>query len=166
MHAADVLSLMDYNRWANERIYRRVVHLDPADLDAAYGRTHRTIYDCLVHLADAQWYWRALCETGQTPGKGLKPDDFPSLNELRAFAREEDELLIRYAKTLTDGQLNRLHTYGLPRAKPRSQVLWKLLVHVVNHGTQHRAEIGLRLGDLGRSPGSLDFVVFASSQRP
>jgi len=165
MHAADALILTEYNRWANERIYRRVVHLDPADLDAGYGQTDRTIYGCLVHLADAQWYWRVLCETGQSPGKELKPEDFASIDELRSLTREEDERLIRYAKTLTDARLNQLHTYSLPRAKPRSQVLWKLLVHVVNHGTQHRAEIGLRLGDLGRSPGSLDFVVYAARQR-
>jgi len=165
MHSADMLSLAEYNRWANERIYRRAAHLEPADLHSAHGQTHRTIYGCLLHLADAQWFWRVLCETGQTPGQELKPDDFASLDDLRAFAREEDERLVRFATTLTDAQLNRPHTYGWPRAKPRSQVLWKLLFHLFNHGTQHRAEIGLRLGDLGRSPGSLDFVVYASRQR-
>lgn len=162
MHAADVLILTEYNRWANERIYRRAVHLDAAELNAAPGRSRRTIHDSLLHLADAQWYWRVLCETGQSPGQELKPEDFATVHELRAFAREEDERLIRFAKTLTDAQLNRPHTYGLPRAKPRTQELWMLLVHVVNHGTQHRAEIGLRLGDLNRSPGSLDFIVYAS----
>jgi uncharacterized damage-inducible protein DinB len=165
MDAADVLILTEYNRWANERIFRRAVHLGPAELNAAFGQTRRTISGCLLHLADAQWYWRVLCETGQSPGQELRPDDFASVHDLRAFAREEDEHLIRFAKSLTDAQVNRLHTYGLPRAKPRTQVMWKLLVHVVNHGTQHRAEIGLRLGDLGRSPGSLDFVVYSSRQR-
>ncbi len=166
MHAADMLSLAEYNRWANERIYRRAVHVEPAELQTAHGQTHRTIYGSLLHLADAQWFWRVLCETGQTPGQELKPDDFASLDDLRAFSREEDDRLVRFANTLTDAQLNSLHTYGWPRAKPRSQVLWRLLFHLVNHGTQHRAEIGLRLGDLGRSPGSLDFVVYASRQRP
>ena len=165
MHAADMLTLTEYNRWASERIYRRAVHLDPADLHAAHGQTGRTIYGCLLHLADAQWYWRVLCETGQSPGQELKPGDFASVHDLRASAREEDERLVRFASTLTDAQLNRPHAYGLPRAKPRSQVLWMLLLHLINHGTQHRAEIGLRLSDLGRSPGSLDFIVYASRPR-
>ncbi len=107
MHAADMLSLAEYNRWANERIYRRAVHVEPAELHAAHGQTHRTIYSSFLHLADAQWFWRVLCETGQTPGQELKPDDFAGLDDLRAFAREEDDRLVRFANTLTDAQLNR-----------------------------------------------------------
>jgi uncharacterized damage-inducible protein DinB len=34
------------------------------------------------------------------------------------------------------------------------------IVHVVNHGTAHRAETGLLLERLGRSPGDLDYVLF------
>jgi uncharacterized damage-inducible protein DinB len=160
MQTADVLTLTEYNRWANERIYRRAVHLDRADLDAVYGQSRRTIYGCLLQLADAQRCWRVMCETGESPGQERKPDAFASVQDLRALAREEHERLIRYVRTLTGTQLNRLRTFGSPRAKPRSQVLWKLLVHLINHGTQHRAEIGLRL-----SPGSLDFVVYASRER-
>ena len=166
MRVPEVLTLAGYNRWANERIYRRAVHLHPSALQQPYARTHRTIYDTLLHLADAQSHWRIQCETGQAPERELKPDDFASLNALRTFAREEDVRLSRFVSTLTDAKSSRIHPYGWPRAKPKSLALCKLLVHVFNHGTQHRAEIGLRLGDLGRSPGSLDFLVYASRQRP
>jgi hypothetical protein len=139
-----MLILMEYNRWANERIYRRAVHLGPAELNAAYGQTRRTISGCLLHLADAQWYWRVLCETGQSPGQELKPEDFASVHDLRAFSREEAERLIRFAETLTDARLNRPHTYSLPRRnhdpewKPWS--MWSITDAAL-------AEIGLRLGD-------------------
>ena len=47
-------------------------------------------------------------------------------------------------------------SHGAPFSIP----LWQLVTHVCNHGTHHRAECGLLLGQLDRSPGDIDFVYF------
>ena len=39
-------------------------------------------------------------------------------------------------------------------------VLWNLLAHVVNHGTQFRGEAGVALAAYGQSPGDLDLLLF------
>jgi uncharacterized damage-inducible protein DinB len=44
------------------------------------------------------------------------------------------------------------------RGQKQSIILWHALVHVANHGTQHRSEIALMLTELGHSPGDLDMV--------
>ena len=35
-----------------------------------------------------------------------------------------------------------------------------VLMHLVNHGTQHRSEAATILTDLGQSPGNIDLLVF------
>jgi uncharacterized damage-inducible protein DinB len=39
-----------------------------------------------------------------------------------------------------------------------------MLVHVVNHGTQHRSEAAALLTAAGRSPGELDLINYAEER--
>jgi uncharacterized damage-inducible protein DinB len=56
---------------------------------------------------------------------------------------------------LTDEVVQYVHD-GVP--------IWVMLVHVVNHGTQHRAEAATILTAHGRSPGELDLINYAEEQ--
>jgi uncharacterized damage-inducible protein DinB len=40
---------------------------------------------------------------------------------------------------------------------------WQALAHVVNHGTQHRAEAAALLTTAGHSPGDLDMVDYVET---
>ena len=39
-------------------------------------------------------------------------------------------------------------------------LVWQILLHVVNHGTQFRSEAGVALTRFGRSPGDTDLSVY------
>lgn len=52
----------------------------------------------------------------------------------------------------------------LVEAHKRERLLWHCLLHVVNHGTQHRSEAAAILTGYGRSPGDLDFTAFLNEQ--
>ena len=57
-------------------------------------------------------------------------------------------------------RLEEVIAYQTTSGSPQQNVLWQILVHLVNHGTQHRSEVALALTSLGRSPGDLDFILF------
>ena len=42
--------------------------------------------------------------------------------------------------------------------------IWQMLLHVLNHGTQHRAEAAALLTAEGRAPGDLDLIDYVDAQ--
>ncbi len=90
----------------------------------------------------------------------LDPEDFPTLADLRARSRAEEQAMRSYLDTLRDEDLDRVVPYRSTRGVPFENVLWHLLAHVVNHGTQFRGEAGVALAERGASPGDLDLIVF------
>ena len=76
----------------------------------------------------------------------------------RSGSRDEAELRA-FLATLTDADLDQPRTItfiedGVQVTGP----LWQLMVHIVNHGTQHRSDAAQMLTDLGHSPGDLDLM--------
>ncbi len=64
MQAKDLLTLVEYNHWANDRLLRRVNQLSSEDLETACWLSQGTVVNTLLHIADTQWYWRLACQEG------------------------------------------------------------------------------------------------------
>jgi uncharacterized damage-inducible protein DinB len=58
-----------------------------------------------------------------------------------------------------EGLVHYTTTEGIVSETP----LWQILLHVVNHGTQFRAEAAIVLTGAGHSPGDLDLMAYLAS---
>jgi uncharacterized damage-inducible protein DinB len=165
MDRLQAITLVQYNAWANHRLLLKAARLSSADLSAEAGLSHHSVLGTLVHILDAQWYWRTGAQTGLLPHEQLSPSDYVEFRSLRRRWDLEDRLLLEFVSALpADAPLGTV-SYRWRGARPRLRPLWHILQHIVNHATQHRSEIGNCLGALGLSPGDLDFIKFVSSAR-
>ncbi len=154
----EITLLFQYNDWANDRILDHAEQVSPAQLTAPNDLGWGSLRGALVHLLDAEYVWRALLKTGEHV-VWLQPEDFPNVAAIRARWREERAAMCGYLQSLSDDDLFGTVSYE-GHEGTYHRTLWHCLAHVVNHGTQHRAECAAILTGFGRSPGNLDFTVF------
>jgi len=131
----------------------------------------------LVHTLDAQYAWRGSFQNyfvALDASKGnlqhtdaplwdldeLTEADLPTLDALTERWKLEEQEMRAYLGGLTDQDLNGLVRYKIPEGFVRERVLWHCLLHLANHGTQHRGEAAMLLTSYGQSPGDLDFTMF------
>ena len=163
MNTHDLLTLFEYNRWANERIVRYSARVSRKQLTAPDKLSHGSLLRSLIHLADVEWSWRLACQTGKLPADYITEAQCPDIPALRRFWRDEMETMLAYVRSLSDEQVKGPTRYTVPRgSKIRTRLLWQVLLHIVNHGTHHRGEIGRYLARCGHSPGDLDFLDYIS----
>ena len=159
MNKQDILLLYQYNQWANARILNAAANLMEEQFVAPAAFPHGGLRATLVHALSAEWVWRTRWE-GTSPTSMLKPGDFPDFQSLRLRWADEERRLMNFVDGLSDERLNSTFDYTNTSGKPFTKVLWHAMAHVVNHGTQHRAEVAAMLTDLGYSPGDIDLIFF------
>jgi len=156
MRADEIRFLFAYDRWATQRVLDVLDGINPA----VWGRTgvvgERGLGSILVHHLGSSRRWRKLFEAQPTDESDqLERQPLLTVDELRARWKAEWAAVEAWLRTLTDDAVASLDE-GVP--------VWQLMVHVVNHGTQHRSEAAALLTAKGRSPGELDLMDFADAQ--
>lgn len=157
MNRQDIELLFRYNDWANNRILDTAEALTAEQLTATNDFGWGSLRGALIHLMEAEYAWRNLLNTGDHV-EWLQPEDFADVAAIQARWAIERAEFWRYYDGLSDENLSSVISYE--GDETRHRVLWHCLAHVVNHGTQHRAECAALLTGFGHSPGNLDFTVF------
>jgi uncharacterized damage-inducible protein DinB len=126
--------------------------------DDAYSRG--SIRNLMVHLANTDSNWLAglknIPEDQDAPTR--KYEDYPDRAGVRVFWNATAKDIADYAETLTEAELNENPT---DIANPR----WQVILHIINHGTDHRATVLQRLHEFGAPTFDQDFIMWLWSRK-
>lgn len=152
--------MYEYHYWANGLLFRAAAELTDAEFTAPLPHWPRGgVRGTLAHMLSADRGWRVRCQTGESPERTTE-DMFPSLSDLTATYAEEQERMLAYVGGLSEEQLAGQVSYSFADKIEKTNTLWQLLMHVVNHGMQHRSEVAQMLTEFGHSPGDIDMFYF------
>lgn len=162
MNIQDIKFIYEYNYWANKKILEAASKLTQEKFLAAaefpFG-SGGSLRSTILHIVDAEYGWRGFFEFKKF-GEDLNADDFPTLQALEKKFQEEEASMRAWLNRITDEDVNSKVTYTNDEGILRTRTLWHCLLHVVNHGTQHRSEAAALLTRHAASPGDLDFTFF------
>lgn len=139
-----------YNRWANERVYEAAAEVSDAEYRKDRGAFFGSLHGTLNHLVVTDRIWMRRF-TGEGPAHTrLDEIAFDDLSTLSIARREEDERIIFYVDTLSEGEIAGTFTYTpITTSDEVTQPLGPALAHFFNHQTHHRGQAHCLLTEIG-----------------
>jgi len=114
------------------------------------------VRDQLVHLMSVDASWFSGLRGIDMPDM-LNPAHFDDRDMLRARWDTIEQEMRAYLATLRDEML---FTKPFVYEEDRELTIWHALMQVINHGTDHRAQILRLLHDLGVKTGPQDYIFY------
>jgi uncharacterized damage-inducible protein DinB len=159
MNVEDFHLLYDYNAWADNRTLDSCAALSEEQFLRDLGSSFRSVRDTLVHIYGAEWVWLERWHGRSHDGLPVGAD-CANLDAARRLLQETDRGLVDYVASLTNEDLQRVHSYKTTAGVPQAQPSWQMLQHVANHSTYHRGQIATMLRQLGAKATSTDLIAF------
>ena len=134
-----------------------VTQLTYEQFTQAASYSHGPVREQIIHLMSADDTW--FSELQGINSLELPPASIPDdRNTLRAHWDSIEQRMRNYLAALQDDRL-----FDKPIKEPEEDkdlIVWQVLLHVVNHGTDHRAQLLRLLNDLGVKTLSQDYIFY------
>jgi uncharacterized damage-inducible protein DinB len=158
MNADAFRHFYDYHFTENRSIWDNyVAQLSHQQFAKPINYSHGSVRDQIVHLMNVDEIWFSELR-GVEPSEPLPPADFDDREIIRARWDNVEQSMREYVAELRDDML-----FDKPIEEPdedRDLIVWQVLIHVVNHGTDHRAQLLRLLNDLGVKTTSQDYIFY------
>jgi len=132
-----IRSLYGYNQWANDRLIARVGDVPRDRLSESFGGNFDTIQGTLAHILHGEMFYFSRWNGTSSPTRAAEP---PSVEETLARWKTHQATLDSAVAAMTAEQADATINYTRGGAD-RSSPAWQMMLNLVSHSTQHRAEL-------------------------
>jgi uncharacterized damage-inducible protein DinB len=156
MNANAFRHLYDYHFVENRKIWDSYVpQLSDEQFTQQVGYSQGSVLDQIVHLMSVDDSWFSGLRGVEIP-EPLNSADFQDRESIRAYWDNVERKMCDYLAELQDDMLFEKPLDG----EDKDLLLWQVLLHVANHGTDHRAQLLRLLNDLGVETTYQDYIFY------
>lgn len=156
---APLAEMLRYNNWATLRLIEDCRPLPDSTLDTRVPGATGSIRELLVHIVGAQQTFALRTKGRQHEGELSRRSAWPGWDALFEAARISGEELVEIAASVESDIDIDLPYVGKTYVFP----IGFFLVHAMEHGADHRAEVRMSLRSLGIETRDLDGWEFAAA---
>ncbi len=157
MNASAFRHFYDYHFTENRKIWDTyITSLSQEQFTQHVDYSVGSVRNQIVHLMSADDYWFSGLRGLEMP-EMLNPAHFDDREIIRAHWDNVEQNMRDYLANLRDEML---FEKPFAEGEDKDLILWQVLLHVVNHGTDHRAQLLRLLNDLGAKTGPQDYIFY------
>ncbi len=143
--------LYDYHFTLNRRLWEQgILRLTNEEFVRPLDYSIGSVRNQIVHMMSVDHRWFARLMQQDIP-PNLDYDAFPDRDNVRKAWDAIEANMQTYLNSLTDRDLSETITYMTSRRGQVANERWRIMVHVINHGTDHRAQTMAVLYMLGKA---------------
>jgi uncharacterized damage-inducible protein DinB len=147
-------TLFQYHVSLNRRVWQSVLALSAEQFLAPIDYAHGSIRNQIVHMAAVDGRWlRGLQGHPNARAFNPPPKDYPTPESVFALWDPIESEFLAHVLSMDDAALQSSPP-GL------DEPAWQVLLHVVNHGTDHRAQLLRALHDFGAPTFPQDLIIY------
>ena len=155
--------LYSYQRESNNHLFKVASRISHEQFTDVIVEGQPSIRDTLFHMVDVieshfEW-WNFNTDQVRPVAKNRHVNQFPDAPSIKNYWTEVDQYVAECIASLdSNEQLDRTFERGFDDGSSNKRKIWEMLLHVINHGTQHRSEVAMMLTKLGHSPGDMEIL--------
>lgn len=151
MKTDTLTTIYRHNLWANLAMFEVCAGLTDEQLNSSFQGNYGTIFDTLKHIALAEQGYFSRISTGE---RYHRPSDAPELTveTMLESIRFTGQGFVEWSQKVAVEDFVTVDWDGKPTDVPKTIIM----TQVINHATEHRAQIMVTLTQLGIEPPELD----------
>jgi uncharacterized damage-inducible protein DinB len=157
MNADAFRHFYDYHFYQNRKIWDKyITPLSHEQFTQNAGYSHGSARNQIVHLMEVDEIWFSQMRGVET----LEPFPTPNFDDRDLIRAHWDNVEQNMREDLAKLRDDMLNDKPFAEGEDKDLIRWQVLLHVVNHGTDHRAQLLRLLNDLGVKTEYQDYVFY------
>ncbi len=154
-----VRTFIDYHIAMTRRVWSSIDQLSEGQFVADDAYSRGSIRNLMVHLCHTDLRWLTGLKNLPDPGRSMKKyEEYPDRATVRQYWKSVSTELAEYVHKLGPAELDE---YPADIPGPR----WEVLLHLVNHGTDHRSTVLQKLQRCGAPTFDQDFIMWRADRQ-